>query len=1166
MTSDHPLVSVIIPAYKARFLAQTLDSVRCQSWPALELIICDDSQNNAIREIAQEFAKSAGFPVVYSRNETRLGEMGGTSKGIRLAQGEYIKFLHDDDLLASNCIELLVSALQRTPGAAMSTSRRRRIGELGRYLPDTFATVFPFTVSVVVDGPQLVSFLADRSVNFVGEPSCVLCRRGDVLEFADELMMLDNRQITWVGDLAMYVKLLRRGHLVMLIEPLTNFRVSTDQFSNKGLRLPGIGQQGHDDFQRSIHSLGWYLHDQSNHGLVPVAPLEDPTAFQLINLQQLLDTAISVAYRRQQLHAWQRQRTFTRKEAERISQHIAKLQRARLGVLVIPTPCNATRTVVRMNCPADLADQVECTLLGQTLPRHGDLLPLRQANWDPSSPAVALDNALTGWEVDWVIMVSAGSEFTLSGLTHLMIALTEAPEQIHAFYMDEWHRDDAGDLVPIMRSALDMDLLLATPALLARHWIVRRKSIVDVGGYAASAHSALELGLILQLIERHGDTTVNHIPEPLLITAAPSSGEQELHAAAARQHLQARSTKPTQTHTGIASNAAVDSSISIIIVADASTQAAMLERCIVALLERTAHTDYEVVLADNGTNAEVEHWIEQAGALAANKLRTFRFEPALPRTAAMNLAAAQAHGAFLMFTRAEVATLQADWLEHMLIPMQRPGIGIVGARTVSADGIITHAGLLPGLMDRGGRIFSGHSMDSPGYLQRLQTLQRVQAVADSCLLIRAPLFRHLGGFDHAHFADSGADVDLCLRAQLAGYQTIWSPHATFLHAHTIQPYPTAVADALLTRWLAEISQPPMYNPNMRLGMGNGFELTESEFCWKPVPSMASPRILAHPADPWGSGHYRVIQPLQALRREGHAEGVLYGTLLDPVQQARVDPDVVVLQRRISDSDLTSIERMRRYSSAFTVYEVDDYLPNLPLKNLHRRHMPKDVLRSMRRALKIVDRCVVSTSQLAEALQGMHPDIRVVRNLLPTTWWKALPSPASPGSGKPRVGWAGGLGHSGDLELIADVIIELASTVDWVFFGMCPDRLRPYVAEFHPGVDIALYPRALAQLQLDLAIAPLEENRFNECKSNLRLLEYGACAVPVVCSDVGPYRDPCLPVTRVRNRHREWVGAIREHLADADARRLAGDALKSVVHRDWMLEGAGLDEWRAAWLP
>ena len=51
-----------------------------------------------------------------------------------------------------------------------------------------------------------------------------------------------------------------------------------------------------------------------------------------------------------------------------------------------------------------------------------------------------------------------------------------------------------------------------------------------------------------------------------------------------------------------------------------------------------------------------------------------------------------------------------------------------------------------------------------------------------------------------------------------------------------------------------------------------------------------------------------------------------------------------------------------------------------------------------------------------------------------------------------------------------------------------------------GVPIERYPRALAALDLDLALAPVEQNLFNECKSNLRLLEYGACGFPVVCSD------------------------------------------------------------------
>ncbi|WP_141696441.1 glycosyltransferase family protein, partial [Xanthomonas cerealis] len=163
------------------------------------------------------------------------------------------------------------------------------------------------------------------------------------------------------------------------------------------------------------------------------------------------------------------------------------------------------------------------------------------------------------------------------------------------------------------------------------------------------------------------------------------------------------------------------------------------------------------------------------------------------------------------------------------------------------------------------------------------------------------------------------------------------------------------------------------------------------------------------------------------------------------------------------------------------------------------------------------------------------------------------------------GWAGGASHTGDLELIADVVQALAGEVHWVFMGMCPERLRPHVAEVHPGVDFERYPQALAALRLDLALAPLEDNLFNRCKSNLRLLEYGACGYPVIASDLPPYQGG-LPATLVKHRFRDWVNAIRQHLADADASAAAGSALHAAVRRDWMLQGANLQAWHAAWLP
>ena len=56
------------------------------------------------------------------------------------------------------------------------------------------------------------------------------------------------------------------------------------------------------------------------------------------------------------------------------------------------------------------------------------------------------------------------------------------------------------------------------------------------------------------------------------------------------------------------------------------------------------------------------------------------------------------------------------------------------------------------------------------------------------------------------------------------------------------------------------------------------------------------------------------------------------------------------------------------------------------------------------------------------------------------------------------------------------------------------------------------------------------------------------------------------MTRVKNRFRDWVEAIRMHIADLDASARAGDALRDRVLSDWMLDGDSLQGWLRAWQP
>src|SRR5690606_6676909 len=120
--------------YKFQHLEQALDSVLAQTFQHLELIICDDSDDGQIAELVERKQIGACLSIRYIKNRQRIGELTNTVKGIRHAQGKYIKFLHDDDVLEPECVAELVAAMESEPGVVLATSRRQRIDDEGEAL------------------------------------------------------------------------------------------------------------------------------------------------------------------------------------------------------------------------------------------------------------------------------------------------------------------------------------------------------------------------------------------------------------------------------------------------------------------------------------------------------------------------------------------------------------------------------------------------------------------------------------------------------------------------------------------------------------------------------------------------------------------------------------------------------------------------------------------------------------------------------------------------------------------------------------------------------------------------------------------------------------------------------------------------------------------------
>jgi hypothetical protein len=309
--------------------------------------------------------------------------------------------------------------------------------------------------------------------------------------------------------------------------------------------------------------------------------------------------------------------------------------------------------------------------------------------------------------------------------------------------------------------------------------------------------------------------------------------------------------------------------------------------------------------------------------------------------------------------------------------------------------------------------------------------------------------------------------------------------------------------------------------------------------------------------------------MQAMLDAGLCSGGASPEIFGPNLVLRSGADRLIFQRPSTDEVLNVLSALLPLKGIKKIYELDDNIARLPIKSAHKDGIASDIRARTSKAIGLCDRLVVSTESLAQELRGKNDDIRVVMNRLPHVMWGTEPparllKQAKPGT-KPKVAWAGGAGHRGDLEMIFDVVKDLADKVDWVFVGMLPEAFKPYVREFDQGVPTLDYPKHLMQLaeSWDLAIAPLELNAFNECKSNLKLLEYGWCGVPVVCSDITPYQGN-LPCKRVKNRYLDWRNAILAMVSDLDHCRNEGLRLQSEVTRDWMLDGQNLQAWYEAW--
>ena len=261
MSNSNPLVSVIVITYNsAKFVLQTLDSVKNQSYKNIELVISDDGSSDDTVNACKNWLlenKERFFSAHIINVDKNSGTPSNCNRGIKLAHGDWVKIIAGDDLLIENCIEKnLLFALES--GSKFIFSNVIRVDDNGHELTGASQfdlKYFSYFTSLPSNLQQAVYCRVPMTIN---APTWFLSMEAikDVGGFDEGYMILEDQTFIY--------KYLNRGFNVCFMNELTvKYRIHAASV------VKSINSKLANDYLKCFHQyrfkslkrqgiIGWY--------------------------------------------------------------------------------------------------------------------------------------------------------------------------------------------------------------------------------------------------------------------------------------------------------------------------------------------------------------------------------------------------------------------------------------------------------------------------------------------------------------------------------------------------------------------------------------------------------------------------------------------------------------------------------------------------------------------------------------------------------------------------------------------------------------------------------------------------------------------------------------------------------------------------------------------
>jgi glycosyltransferase involved in cell wall biosynthesis len=323
--------------------------------------------------------------------------------------------------------------------------------------------------------------------------------------------------------------------------------------------------------------------------------------------------------------------------------------------------------------------------------------------------------------------------------------------------------------------------------------------------------------------------------------------------------------------------------------------------------------------------------------------------------------------------------------------------------------------------------------------------------------------------------------------------------------------------------------------------------------------------------PFGSAYIRLLRPLFYPKVQEHLK-ITAGTSFE-----NREVDVVIIDRLwkpdFTQSEAEMLVNIIRKNGSKIIYSLDDNFLDMD-EGIRDYFLSEEKLGIIKFLLQEADQILVPTNTLRDRLHSFNPNIVVIPHALDETLLNfslAINNPAHPlqeyredgetsgwerqrreWSKAVKIGYMGTFTHDDDFQMIFPALKTIGQrykdVVTFEFLGVfrnqkCDEKFEGIpVSIIHPSAKQSIYPSFMrwftSRFDWDIAISPLRESKFNNCKSDIKFLDYCAINAAGIYSNLPAYNSSVSHLRTgllTNNDLDSWVEGLVEFIENSSLR-------------------------------